>query len=327
MRMFSLFTTATIGLSLMLCSCKKNSDAGPGGGNNGNYNYGPGNIYIKQGTEGITRLNMSTGILSNVMANWIGAGWDISWDGTTGVKETTPAGPVTKYILFNTGNGATIREINYEATNEANGGLPYFSPDGTRLALRPTLDEGLVILDRNGNVLRHISGYGSDHTFEYLDPVNWAADGTILFKKGSSLYRTTADFSRASKVKGIPFTDWRGEAAASPDGKKIALSAGGHIWLMNTDGSDFHQVTESDQEEVSPGFSPDSKWIAIKANSRAGVPGSGTTAEHLCIFPADGQVYKVYPGEDKRVLQVAVKGQPADSRGLGMTIVGDFVWR
>lgn len=329
MRIFPFLTTAVIALTLMCYSCKKSGDAAPGGGNNGNYNYGPGAIYIKQGTDGIVRLNMSTGVLSGVMANWPDAGWDISWDGTMGVKQVTPSAyaTITKYIMFNTGNGSTIKEINYEANNEADGGLPYISPDGTKLALRPTFDEGLVILSTNGNVLKHISGYGTDHTFEYLDPISWAADGSIMFKKGSSLYRTTTDFSRASKVKDIPFSDWKGEATASPDGKKIALSLGNHIWLMNTDGSDFHVVTESIQQEVSPTFSPDSKWIAIAANSRAGAPDGFTTAKHLCIIPADGQLYKVYPGEDNRVIQVTIKGQPVDTRGLGTVIVGDFVWR
>lgn len=71
----------------------------------------------------------------------------------------------------------------------------------------------------------------------------------------------------------------------------------------------------------------DGKYLAITANSRAGVPGSGTTAAHLCLVPADGQVYKVWPGEDKRVIQVAVQGENVDSEGLGKAIVGDFVWR
>lgn len=312
-------------LFIAISSCKKDNRSGRQGGN---FNYGTGSIYIRQGTEGITRINMSTGELSSVLGNWSDAGWDISWDGSMGIKQVNrPADYLTKYILFSTANGATVREIDFEP-NDNSGGLPAISPDGSKLALRPTLRDGLVILDMNGNVIKHVIGYGNDHEFEYLDPINWTPDGAILFKKGNSLYRTSTDFSRASKIREIPFSDWQGAAVASLDGKKIALSAGGHIWMMSADGSDFHQITESNQAELAPSFSPDSKFIAIKANSRASLPGDGfNTAPHLCLIPADGQVYKVYPGEDDRVIQVIVKGTSSNNEGLGKAIVGDFVWR
>lgn len=309
-----------------LLSCSK-SDNGPDKGGGNNYNYGPGSLFIKQGTEGITRIDMSTGMLSGVMSDWHnGAGWDISWDGTKGVKQVNESYYDTRYIIFNTSDGSTIKEILYEP-NDNYGGLPHISPDGKLLALRPTLRDGLVILDMNGNILHNISGYGSTHEFEYLDPICWEPSGTILFRKEGGLWRTSTDFNRATKVCDIPFSDWKGYACASPDGKKIALPLGEHIWLMNADGSDFHQITESNQRETEPCFSPDSKYLGIAANSRAGAPGSGTTAAHLCLVPADGQVYKVWPGEDKRVIQIAVQGEGLSSDGLGRAIVGDFVWR
>ncbi|MET6995878.1 TolB family protein [Chitinophaga defluvii] len=318
---------AVVVFTFLLVACKKGDNPGPGNGNNNNYNYGPGSVYIKQGTEGITRFNMSTGVLAGVLPNWLGAGWDISWDGTKGVKQVDKASFDTRYIIFNTSNGSTIKEIFYEP-NDNHGGLPYISPDGTLLALMPTFDDGLVILNMEGKVLRNIEGYGNTHEFKYLDPISWEPGGTILFKKDGGLWRTSADFNRATKVRDIPFDDWKGYVSASPDGKKIALSAGKHIWLMNADGSDFHQVTESTFSEVAPCFSPDSRYIAMKANPRA--PGDGDiggNAYHLCFIPADGKVYKTYPGENSSVIHPTVKGATPDSRGLGITVVGDFVWR
>ncbi|WP_157986537.1 TolB family protein [Chitinophaga alhagiae] len=314
-----LLLVATLG------SCKKGN--GPGPDNGHNYNYGPGAVYIKQGTEGISRFDMSTGVLSGVVPNWQGYGWDISWDGARGVKQINRASYDTRYIIFNTSDGSTVKEIFYEP-NDNNGGLPCISPDGARLALAPTLRDGLVILDMSGNVLRNITGYGNTHEFEYLDPISWEPGGTILFKKDGGLWRTSPDLNRAGKVRDIPFADWKGHASASPDGKKIALSLGGHIWMMNADGSDFHQVTESTFSELAPCFSPDGRYIAMKANPRAPMDGDvGGNAYHLCIIPADGHVYKTYPGEDNRVIHPVVKGAPGDTRGLGKTIVGDFVWR
>lgn len=309
--------------ALLLGACSKNDDTSSDGGGN---NYAKGYIFNKQGTRGIQKLNLSNGELTDVIPPWSYAGWDIGWDGKLGVKKEEPASYDTRYIVFNVSNGSTVREIRYEPDGYR-GGLPYLSPDGRLLALRPTLDEGLVILDMNGNILRSVAGYGASHDFEYLDPIAWEPSGTVLFKKDGGLWRTSPDFSKATKVRDIPFADWKGEATASPDGKKIAIPAGNHIWLMNADGSDFHAITESSQKEVSPSFSPDSRFIAIAANARAPeIPGSTDNTFHLCLVPADGEVYRVYPGEDSRVIHPKEKGT-SDSRGLGMAIVGDFVWR
>ena len=310
---------------LLLGACSKNDDSLPDGKNNNN-NYVTGYIFYKQGLQGIRKLNLSNGELTDVMPPWSYAGWDISWNGKTGVKKEEPASYDTRYIIFDVASGTTIREIKYEPDGYR-GGLPHLSPDGKLLALTPTVEEGLVFLDMSGNVLRNIGGYGTTHEFEYLDPIAWEPAGTILFKKDGGLWRTTSDFSKATKVRDIPFSDWKGEVSASPDGKKIAIPAGNHIWLMNSDGSDFHAITESNQKELSPSFSPDSKYLAIAANARAPeIPGSSPNAFHLCLVPADGKVYKVLPGEDSRVIHPQEKGNPR-SDGLGMTIVGDFVWR
>ncbi len=310
-------------MAVFLGACGKNNDREFEGDG---HNYGSGYIFSKQGTQGIKKLNLSNGELSDVIPNWSSAGWDISWDGKSGVKKVDAESYHTQYVIFSTGDGSTLREIRYEPDGYR-GGLPYLSPDGTKLALRPTLEDGLVILDMNGVILRKVAGYGSTHDFEYLDPIAWEPTGTLLFKKDGGLWRTTTDFSRATKVRDIPFADWNGEASASPDGKKIAIPAGNHIWLMNADGSDFHVVTESNQRELSPSFSPDSRYIAIAANPRAPeVIGSSDNAFHLCLIPADGKLYKVGPNEDRSVIHPLIKGQ-TDSRGLGMTIVGDFVWR
>lgn len=316
----------------LLGSCSKGDNA-PNNNSEGSgfpAGYAAGAFFYKIGTQGIKSLNLNSGMVKDIIPNWSdGSGWDISWDGTKGVKVKSPSSndARTHYIIFQTSDGATVSDIAYVSSGGHAGGLPYFSPDGTKLALRPTFDDGLVILDMKGNVLKNISGYGADHDFKFLDNISWDASGAILFKKNGALWRTTTDFSRASKVRDIPYDDWTGYTSASPDGKKIALSAGNHIYVMNSDGSDFHAVTSSDQRELFPAFSPDSKYIAMKANSRAPMEGDipGNTP-HLCVIPADGQVYKVWPGEDNKVIHPREKGK-TDSRGLGMAMTGDFVWR
>jgi len=171
---------------LLLAGCSKDNNNDPSSPGNGGTTfpkgYSPGVLFIKQGREGILKFDLSSGIYTNVLPNWIGVGWDISWEGSKGVKQTNPSSYDTRYIIFNTQNGSTIKEVRYEPSDD-DGGLPYFSPDGTKLALRPTFDDGLVVLDMNGNVLRNISGYGTTHNFKYLDPICWEAAEPFFLKK------------------------------------------------------------------------------------------------------------------------------------------------
>lgn len=327
--MKNIYLIICISVGLLLTACSKDDNSSPDGGNNGGgFPAGttPGVIFIKQGTEEITKFDLSTGVVSTVMPSWTSGGWDISWDGRKGVKRNILQSYETQYIIFDMSTGATIKELLYQA-NGSNGGAPKLSPDGSKLALRPSVREGLVVLDMNGNILISTAGYGSSHEFEYLDQIAWEPSGTILFKKDGGLWRTTSDFRSATKVRDIPFDTWDGFAVASPDGKKIAISAGKHIWLMNADGSDFHAVTQSEQEEHTPEFSPDSRYIMMRANftSAAGAAG-GNKGYHLCVIPADGKLYDVRPGKDNRVIHPIEKGQSTAS-GLGKTITGDFVWR
>ncbi|MDR2216406.1 MAG: hypothetical protein LBE59_11290 [Nevskiaceae bacterium] len=319
--------TRFLALSLMAMSCA--CDAAPSL---------PGAIYFETSDPGINRLDLSTGRVTTVLARssdaYTGSAWDISWDGRMGVTYDEPsafhADEGVRYIVFDTSTGVAIREVIYHPNSgETDGGFPNWSPNGKLLALRATFDDGLVILDMGGNILRDIHGEAG-----YLDPITWESGGSILYAKDGWLRRISADFRRSDSVRQLPTKKWSGYIAASPDGRKIALPVGNHIWMMNADGSDYHAITTSDRAEKTPVFSPDGKWLAIGCNpGAAGVVWesagdtyavSGTTF-HLCIIPADGQVYDVSPGADSRVIHPQPRGESTTS-GVGMT-AGTFVWR
>ena len=59
------------------------------------------------------------------MSYWIDPGWDISWDGSKGVKEVDGSTYHTTYVIFNTKDASTIKEIPY-ISDDYSGGLPYF---------------------------------------------------------------------------------------------------------------------------------------------------------------------------------------------------------
>ena len=152
----------TFTASLLLTAACSKSDHGPTP-DGGKGTDAPGVIYIKQGREGITRFDLATGIVTEVIPHWLDIGWDISWDGTLGVKQVDVDSYNTDYIIFSTVDGHTVREVHYEPYDDA--GTPEISPDGTMLALQPMFNDGLIILDMDGNVLHNISGYGDHRTW------------------------------------------------------------------------------------------------------------------------------------------------------------------
>ena len=51
----------------------------------------------------------------------------------------------------------------------------------------------------------------------------------------------------------------------SPDGKKIAFTTGGQIWVMDSDGDNKDQLTKISTGAAAPVWSPDGKWIAFSS--------------------------------------------------------------
>jgi len=52
----------------------------------------------------------------------------------------------------------------------------------------------------------------------------------------------------------------------SPDGKKIAFTTSGQVWLMDANGDHKEQVTKISTEAASPVWSPDGNWIAFTSD-------------------------------------------------------------
>ena len=179
------------------------------------------------------------------------------------------------------------------------------------IGVGPTYDDGVVILSLQGNILHSFNSFNGKKLNSTLV---WMPDNTILFTTSDGLFRTNQAFTQASLIRQFTFANW-GDIAASPDGKKIALAGGNHIWMMNADGSSLVQVTTSDEVEAYPVFSPDSKYLLVGTNYRESLAASWLW--NLSIIPADGNQYNVNPGADKNVIPVIPKGQTATQAGDG----------
>jgi len=60
--------------------------------------------------------------------------------------------------------------------------------------------------------------------------------------------------------------DWMRYPAISPDGKQIAFSFLGDLWIVSSEGGDARLLTTHDQHERSPIWSPDGKTIAFASD-------------------------------------------------------------
>ncbi|HSN59477.1 MAG TPA: hypothetical protein VLR49_00975 [Ferruginibacter sp.] len=108
---------------------------------------------------------------------------------------------------------------------------------------------------------------------------NWTKDGQLIMcgtHKNASVNQSTYD----AKTPGIFITDKSLEqlqridpelddpspyhATVSPDATKVAYILNGHVWVMDINGKNNHQLTDIDRdnEETYPVFSPDSKFVA-----------------------------------------------------------------
>ncbi|WPU96325.1 hypothetical protein SNE25_12430 [Mucilaginibacter sabulilitoris] len=310
-----------LGLVVLFCvfiltACSKKDSPGPGGGigPGGATNLGAGTIYYDWADEGTHSINLQTGERGTIMAENLDLdGWDVS--------------PDNKLLLISEGDNNDYDAEQYSITNVANGTLvnrfkwnsgyanptsPLFSPDGSMIAVPPTYDDGIFLLDLQGRVLHSLATFQGK---KINGDIAWMPDKTLVFSVGNNLYRTNTAYTSATLIKQMNFNTW-GSITTSLDGTKIAFRGGNHIWMMNADGSGQVQVTESSDNEGVPVFSPDRKYLLIGQDYHQSIALSYVWT--LKIIPADGQKYNVDDGADKRVITVITKGQTTPEHGDGV---------
>jgi TolB protein len=110
-----------------------------------------------------------------------------------------------------------------------------------------------------------------------------APSGLIVFSSASGLGGKTQIWVMSANGTGrhavSPPTSSYDGPALSPDGKRIAVGAHGHIYVMTVRGSGVRRLT-SGSGELSPAWSPNGRWIAYAR------PGAGKSA--IWKMRADG---------------------------------------
>jgi Tol biopolymer transport system component len=159
-----------------------------------------------------------------------------------------------------------------------------WSPDGKQIAFRSHRDgdEEVYVMNADGSDQRNLSDSpGGDYS-----PA-WSPDGTqIAFmsdrnnSSGNSLFVMNADGSDPVQITDIPgineYPSW------SPDGKQLAFHCtfgkrlpGGEgdfeICIVNADGTELTQLTDTEGTNKFPAWSPDGLYIAFES-TRDGWP-------------------------------------------------------
>lgn len=304
---------------LLFAACNGGDTSNPDLGVTGS--LGSGYIIYDWATEGLLEIDLQTGIKSTFIPDKNKPDfWDISLDRKKLLKVTDSPETFDEsflYTLTNIEDGTTISQFNHYPT-EGGYSASYLSPDEKSIAVAPTFDDGITILDLQGNIFHKLDASNGEELRRETKIV-WMPDGSLLFTTKNAIYRTNTDFTEATLIKEMKENDW-GHISLSKDGSKIALRKGKHIWTMNSDGTNFRQVTESDQAEAFPIFSPDGKFLLVGTSYHT--TGLFGYLWNLKIIPLDGQIHNLNEGEDPKVISVIAKGET-----LVETASGKMVWR
>ncbi|WP_353130895.1 TolB family protein [Parapedobacter pyrenivorans] len=282
-------------LFLML-SCSKDEAPGPDGDNGTPLPADlEGLLLYDWVDEGVLAVDVKTGrksvfITDDVRAN----GFDVSRDGKLRLTSGDIQGnyDASRYTLSNTADGSIVSQFTFYPPN---GGTKYnhgkLSPDNTLIMIPPTFEEGIIVLDTEGKPVVHIEAINNE-PFDHNDVAEWLPGNALLFTHGDYILKASPPYTQATLVKEMNYESW-GAISPSQDGQRVAVRIDKHIYLMDIDGSNLTQVTESNFQENMAVFSPNGKYLLVGTHyRRTGVFGA---IWELKIIPADGKAYNVDP--------------------------------
>lgn len=304
------------GAVIFFAACGKSS-SGPGTPEDPSIKHLPGSIYYQWADEGVYQYNFASLDRRLLFPDDLARNsWDVSADQKLILECSDVPGDyeASQFTLINRATGNTVKQFTYYATEGdiATGSL---SPDGQMIAINPTFHDGIVVVDLEGNIIQQILTVNNE---KITEPPVWTPANTLLFPFKNLLLETNNTFSDVHIIKQFDFASWR-KPAISKDGKKISLEAANHIWLMQADGTDLKQVTNSAGAETNLAFSPDGKHLLIGTDYHTSGPFGKIF--YLKVIPADGRQYQVDDGgESAGVIPIIAPGEkqiePADSKAI-----------
>jgi Tol biopolymer transport system component len=170
-------------------------------------------------------------------------------------------------------DGSGKRQLTFNATPD--GGVATWSPDGSRIAFRSFRDFNpeIYIMNADGTNQHNVT----NHPAEEVLP-DWSPDGkkiAFVSDRGGdfAIYTMAPDGSNVQKLTADSM--YAGNPRWSPDGKRILFADGfchyhcnkvndHELWVMNADGTNPRQVTNSPENELPGDWSPDMKYAVVE---------------------------------------------------------------
>lgn len=157
-----------------------------------------------------------------------------------------------------------------------NSGAAVMSPDGLRIAYHvDTTDSGCYetfVMDADGTNSKQITQDGDCNWAP-----SWSHDSSRLFfgttRDGNfDVYSMAPDGSYQTRLTSHGATN-DAFPVVSPDGTKIAFTSwdgaldgtSAEVWVMNVDGTERHQLTNNQNDNSFPAWSPDSKQLVFQS--------------------------------------------------------------
>jgi hypothetical protein len=296
-------------------SCSRNKDSK----GDGNFSNLQGNILYDFAGK-VFRLDLNTGISSVYFSynTYSFNNWHISRDGKYKLTSERRPGTIaeTRFKLLQASDDQVLKEFDYVApfgNNQDYAGT--LSPDNSKILIRPDYENGIVIIDTDGNLLNHLPGI-NNAKFDWGDEVVWMPDNSLLLTfQHKYIFRSTPPFSTLDLIKEMNYERW-GNINVNKDGTKISFYIGNHIYVMDMDTKEPVQITESERSENMGIFSPDGKHLLV-GSDYIHAPLTGSVWK-MKIIPNDGKKYHLE--NDDAVISVKPVNENIEASVSGRTL-------
>jgi Tol biopolymer transport system component len=247
----------------LLTSCKQSN---PKFHTNGLISYysdqnGKYNIFVMK-PDGSRQHQLTTDVSENICGIW-------SPDGNKMIFSSKREGNSEIYIMDSYGNNQ--KRLTHNNTPDYH---HRWSPDSKNIVYVSNIDgnQDIYRMDTEGENNINLTNSETNEMYPC-----WSPDGkTILYcseeSDGWKIYQMNTDGSDRKKVSEYEGTDWELYPQFSPNGKKIAYfthepeSKIGNIFVMNKNGKNRQQLTNTAFVDEDPSWSPDGKFIVFQSN-------------------------------------------------------------
>ena len=183
-------------------------------------------------------------------------------DVTTANAGNNPSiSPNGNKVAYESGGTLWTMDINGANASQVPGPIsgtdPSWSSDGSTLAYINGGNVWTVSSSGSGATQRTTSGTASGPAFSPDGSLIAYADGV------TGIWTVPAGGGATHNVVGGPDSN----PSWSPDGTQIAFSAGGQIWIVNSDGTSQSQLPDVGHTDTNPAWSPDGTLIAFATNT------------------------------------------------------------